>query len=345
MKQRLIRYILGLMSLLVLSATIFYVQFLDFLDSPLAITADVVIDVRPGSSMQQVANQLAAVAHLERPRLFGLWARYHGFDTGLKAGEYALRTGMSPRVALAHLMSGQSIQYPVVFIEGTSVRQALTTLWSSPKLLNTLQDKSDPEILSMLHGAVATAMPNPMTSLEGLLFPDTYFYTSGATDISILRRSAAQLQTILAEEWEQREADLPFTTPYEALILASIVEKESGLLSEREQIAGVFVRRLQSGMRLQSDPTVIYGMGEAYNGNIRRVDLDATTPYNTYRIDGLPPTPIAMTGRDALHATLHPSDDRALYFVARGDGGHHFSNTLEEHNAAVRRYLLDNRPQ
>lgn len=345
MRRQLIRYILGLMTLMVVSATIFYVQFVSYLDTPLAITTDVIIEVRPGSSMQQVAHQLASVAALRRPGLFSLWARYHGFDTGLKAGEYALHAGMTPRSALTHLMSGRSIQYPVVFIEGTSVKQALATVWSSPKLLNTLQDKSESEILSMLQTALPNTASSPLTSLEGLLFPDTYFYTSGATDISILRRAAAQLQEVLAEEWEQRAADLPFATPYEALILASIVEKESGLLSEREQIAGVFVRRLQSGMRLQSDPTVIYGMGEAYNGNIRRADLEAATPYNTYRIDGLPPTPIAMVGRDALHATLHPSDDTALYFVARGDGGHHFSNTLEEHNAAVRRYLLDNRPQ
>lgn len=345
MKQRLIRYILGLTTLLVLGAGIFYLQFVHFLDSPLALTAYVVIDVRPGSAMQQVANQLASAAALRHPRLFSLWARYNGYDTGLKAGEYALRVGMTPRSALAHLMSGQSIQYPVVFIEGTTVKQALSTLWSSPKLLNTLQGKSETEILSMLQAVLPTSEQTPALSLEGLLFPDTYFYTSGATDISILRRSAAQLQTVLAEEWALRDADLPFSSPYEALILASIVEKESGLLSEREQIAGVFVRRLQSGMRLQSDPTVIYGMGDSYDGNIRRADLDATTPYNTYRIDGLPPTPIAMAGRDALHATLHPSDDTAMYFVARGDGGHYFSNTLEEHNAAVRRYLLDNRPQ
>lgn len=345
MKRQLIRYILGLMSLLVLSATIFYAQFVSFLDAPLAITTDVIIEVRPGSSMQQVANQLASVAALRRPRFFSLWARYHGFDTRLKAGEYALRAGMTPRSALTHLMSGRSIQYPVVFIEGTTVKQALSTLRNSPKLLNTLQDKSESEILSLLQAVLPTEERTQAISLEGLLFPDTYFYTSGATDMSILRRSAAQLQAVLAEEWAQRDADLPFTTPYEALILASIVEKESGLLSEREQIAGVFVRRLQAGMRLQSDPTVIYGMGDAYNGNIRRVDLEATTPYNTYRIDGLPPTPIAMVGRDALQATLHPSDDTTLYFVARGDGGHYFSNTLEEHNAAVRRYLLDNRPQ
>ncbi len=345
MKQTLFRCILGLITLLVLGVVIFYVQFSRFLDSPLAITAEVVIDVRPGSSMQQVASQLASTAALEHPRLFSLWARFNGFDTGLKAGEYALRAGMTPKSALAHLMSGQSIQYPVVFIEGTTVKQALDTMWSSPKLLNTLQSKSESEILAILQTVLPTGGQTSAPSLEGLLFPDTYFYTSGATDLSILRRSAAQLQTVLAEEWALRDVDLPFSTPYEALTLASIVEKETGLLSERTQIAGVFVRRLQSGMRLQSDPTVIYGMGDSYDGNIRRADLDAMTPYNTYRIDGLPPTPIALVGRDALHATLHPSDDTALYFVARGDGGHYFSNTLEEHNAAVRRYLLDNRPQ
>ncbi len=328
---------LGMTTTLLIGTAVFYAQFIHYLDSPLDITADVVINVRPGSSMQQIANQLASEAALGQPRLFSLWARFKGFDTGLRVGEYALQVGMSPRQALTHLMSGRSIQYPVVFIEGTSVRQALDTLWNSPKLQNTLRDKSEEEILA--------ALQSPYANLEGLLFPDTYFYTSGDTDLSILRRAAAQLQTVLTGEWEQRGDNLPFTTPYEALILASIVEKESGMLSEREQIAGVFVRRLHAGMRLQSDPTVIYGMGDSYNGNIRRVDLEATTPYNTYRIDGLPPTPIAMTGRDALHATLHPSDDTTLYFVARGDGGHHFSNTLEEHNAAVRRYLLSNPQQ
>ena len=334
MTSTLIRYIFGLTAMLSLVCTGLYFQFEHYLDRPLEISGELVIDIRPGSSMQQVANQLAEEAGLRQPRIFSLWTRFNGFDTGLKAGEYALQEGMSPRSALTHLMSGQSIQYPVVFIEGTNVRQALNTLWTSPKLLSTLKGRSDEEILSILQ--------SPSTSLEGILFPDTYFYTAGATDVSILRRAAAQLQTILAKEWEDREVGLPLSSPYEALILASIVEKESGMLSEREQISGVFVRRLLAGMRLQSDPTVIYGMGDGYNGNIRRVDLEATTPYNTYRIDGLPPTPIAMVGRDALHATLHPSDDTALYFVARGDGGHHFSNTLEEHNAAVARYLLNN---
>ena len=171
-----------------------------------------------------------------------------------------------------------------------------------------------------------------------MLFPDTYFYTAGTSDLEILRRAQRRLAQVLDQEWENRADNLPLQSAYEALILASIIEKESGLLSERERIAGVFVRRLQRGMRLQSDPTVIYGMGESFDGNLRRVDLETSTPYNTYRINGLPPSPIAMAGRDAIHASLHPVEEDVLYFVATGDGGHYFSVSLDEHNAAVRRY-------
>lgn len=334
MKKRLLRYFLLLIAIAGLATFGAYMEFESYLDEPLPITSTVMVDVRPGTSMNQVALQLADQVALTRPRLFSLWARYHGFDTGLRAGEYELVTGMSPRSALAHLMSGRSVQYPVTFIEGTTSRQALETLWQSNKLQITMQGRSDAEILSALQSSHA--------SLEGALYPDTYFYTAGDTDLSILRRAAERLNDVLAEEWRNRAPDLPYANPYEALIMASIIEKESGLNSEREQIAGVFVRRLQREMRLQSDPTVIYGIGDSYDGNIRRVDLDTTTPYNTYRIDGLPPTPIALAGRDALHAALHPNnDDTSLYFVARGDGGHQFSNTLEEHNAAVRQYLLN----
>lgn len=333
MKKALLRYFLLLVSVTGLAAIGAYMEFEAYLDEPLPISSAVLLDVRPGSSMNQVSQQLAQQVSLTRPRLFSLWARYHGYDTGLRAGEYELVAGMSPRTALAHLMSGRSVQYPVTFIEGTTSRQALEVLWQSSKLEITLQGRSDEEILAVLQSS--------FTSLEGALYPDTYFYTSGDSDLSILRRAAGRLNDVLAEEWESRAPDLPYTDPYEALIMASIIEKESGLNSEREQIAGVFVRRLQMGMRLQSDPTVIYGIGSSYDGNIRRVDLDTTTPYNTYRIDGLPPTPIALAGRDALHAALHPSNDTFLYFVARGDGGHQFSNTLEEHNAAVRQFLLN----
>src|SRR5690606_1344210 len=249
------------------------------------------------------------------------------------AGEFELRPGMSPRSALMHLMHGPMVQYPVTFIDGTTTRQALAALWASQKVAVELDGLSDEEIL--------TALGNPFPHLEGILYPDTYFYTAGTSDVAILRRAVARLQTVLNEEWEQRAPTLPYASPYEALIMSSIIEKESGLNSERDQIAGGFVRRLQVGMRLQSGPTMIDGMGDTYEGNIRRVDLDTTTPYNTYRIDGLPPTPIALSGRTAIHASLHPGDGSYMYFVARGDGGHQFSTTLEEHNAAVRQYLLN----
>lgn len=307
------------------------------LDEALPIDTPHIIEITPGSSLRQVANLLARDVGLPYPRLFSYWASSQGFDKNIRAGEFSLDPGMSPRTALQHLMSGQSVQYPITFIEGTTVQDALSTLWSSPKLRITLQGLTESEIIA--------AISSPFESLEGALFPDTYFYSAGMSDEDLLRRASARLQQVLSQEWETRAAGLPFASPYESLILASIIEKETGILSEREKIAGVFIRRLQRGMRLQSDPTVIYGMGETYNGNIRRVDLNTITPYNTYRINGLPPTPIAMTGRDAIHASLNPSDESFLYFVATGDGGHQFSTTLEEHNAAVRRYQSRQNPQ
>ena len=311
-----------------LSAAYFYLQ--HYLDKPLALRTEQIVEVTPGSSLSQVARRLEQGVGLTHPRLFSLWASREGFDRAIRAGEFIISPGMSPRTALQHLLTGPLVQYPFTFIEGTTVREALADLWLAPKLRITLNDSSDEEILA----AIDSDFPN----LEGSLFPDTYFYTSGTTDQALLRRASTRLHQLLEQEWESRAVGLPYESSYESLILASIIEKETGLLSEREQVAGVFVRRLQGGMRLQSDPTVIYGMGDDYQGNIRRVDLETSTPYNTYRISGLPPTPIAMTGRGAIHASLHPSDGTYLYFVATGDGGHQFSTTLEEHNAAVRRY-------
>ena len=305
-----------------------YLQY--YLDRPMTLTAEQLIEVTQGSSLTQVARRLEQDAGLAHPRLFSYWARNEGFDRAIRAGEFMISPGMSPRTAMQHLLTGSLVQYPFTFIEGTTVRSALETLWESPKLRITLQNSSDEEILA----AIGSEFP----SLEGALFPDTYFYTAGTTDQALLRRASTRLQQLLEQEWETRAVSLPYASPYESLILASIIEKETGLLSEREKIAGVFVRRLQRGMRLQSDPTVIYGMGESYNGNIRRVDLETSTPYNTYRINGLPPTPIAMSSRGAIHASLHPLDEPYLYFVATGEGGHQFSTSLEEHNAAVRQY-------
>jgi len=332
MPRRLLQIAGGFFAIGVLSLAAGYIWWQRYLDSPLPVSRAVILEVRPGSAMGQVATELSAQTGLRHPRLFTLWTRYIGKDTAIRAGEFELQPGLTPRLALNYLLEGPFVQYPVSFIEGTTVREALAALWRSPKLLPSLQSSDDLQILAALN--------SPSASLEGLLFPDTYFYTAGTTDLSILRRAAARLDEVLAEEWAVRAENLPYQSPYEALIMASIIEKESGTFSEREEIAGVFVRRLESGMRLQSDPTVIYGMGAAYNGNIRRVDLETLTPYNTYRIDGLPPSPIALSGRDAIHASLHPQAGSYLYFVARGDGGHVFSTTLEEHNAAVRRYQL-----
>ncbi len=331
-RKLIIRSILALVALVgvvLLSANILLER---YLDAPIPLQQTQIIEIRPGSSLRQVANLLEAQVGLSNPALFSYWAQREGFDRAIRTGEFAISPGMSPRGALQHLVSGQAVQYPVTLIEGTTVQDALATLWASPKLTITLQGLSDEEILA--------AIGTPFAHLEGSLYPDTYFYTAGMTDRDLLRRASTRLQQVLTEQWEARAVGLPYDTPYEALTLASIIEKESGLFSEHGEIAGVFVRRLHSGMRLQSDPTVIYGMGDAYDGNIRRVDLETTTDYNTYRINGLPPTPIAMAGRNAIHASLNPSDGDTFYFVATGDGGHHFSATLSEHNAAVRRYQL-----
>lgn len=331
MRLRLRWLMLALGTLLVLwGAGRVYLQ--HYLDTQLSLNAPVIVEIRPGSGLGQVIRQLSTELPLQHPKLLTWWAREEGYERAIRTGEFEITPGMTPRSALQHLISGPAVQYPITFIEGSTVRSALQSLWRSPKLRITLEGASDEEILA--------AIDSPLPFLEGTLFPDTYFYTAGTTDREILQRANQRLNRILEAQWQERPVGLPYATPYEALIMASIVEKESGLLSERERIAGVFVRRLHNGMRLQSDPTVIYGLGESFDGNLRRVDLDTTTPYNTYRINGLPPSPIAMAGENAIHASLNPSDESYLYFVATGDGGHYFSTTLDEHNAAVRRYQL-----
>jgi UPF0755 protein len=335
-RRRAASVLLGMVLLATGGSVAAFVWLQRYLDAPLPIASAVIIEIPTGSSMATVAALLQRHAELRYPRVLTLWARYAKVDTAIRAGEFELQPGITPRAALNHLLRGPFVQYPVAFIEGTTVEEALNTLWSSPRVLPTLQGLDDAELLA--------ALKSPRDSLEGLLFPDTYFYTAGTTDLSILRRASARLDQVLAEEWGQRQQDLPYTSPYEALILASIIEKESGMVSERSEIAGVFVRRLRLGMRLQSDPTVIYGMRDTYNGNIRREDLESITPYNTYRINGLPPSPIALSGRDAIRASLNPAPGTALYFVATGDGGHVFSDTLEAHNAAVRQYQLGLEP-
>ena len=305
------------------------------LDRPLALAAPLTFEVRRGESLRSVAARLQRRGVLSQPRWLLWWAWERGETAAVRAGEYRLTPGMTPKSLLALLVSGRVVQHRITLVEGWTVRQALQALAAEPALRHTLAGVS-------LDGLLA-ALQLPPGHPEGRFFPDTYFFTRGASDRDILRRAYRRMERVLARAWAGREPGLPLETPYEALILASIVEKETGRRDEMPKIAGVFIRRLRLGMKLQTDPTVIYGLGEGFDGNLRRRDLEADTPYNTYVHPGLPPTPIALPGRDAIEAVLHPAPGKALYFVAKGDGSHHFSATLREHNRAVARYQLGHR--
>ncbi len=293
---------------------------------------ELVLRVAPGSSLRSVAEQLEERGGLRHAWLWRHWARLRGHAKAIKRGEYRITRDMSPRDILRLLVRGEVIQYTATIPEGVTLARAIGLLHRQTDLVRELSGADDPALLRLAR---------PSESAEGLFFPDTYHYSLGDSDLDLLRRARRKMRELLAEAWPQRAADLPFDDPYSALILASIVEKETGLASERPIIAGVFIRRLRSGMRLQTDPSVIYGLGRAFSGDLRRSHLaDPGNPYNTYRHAGLPPTPIALPGRAALQAALCPAPGEALYFVARGDGSHQFSATIEEHSAAVRQYQL-----
>jgi len=296
-----------------------------------ALTTIAIYEVVPGSSVSRVANDLYSRDYLIHPILFRLLSNWQGVGGSIQSGEYELRPGMSAADILDAMVAGRNVQYRLTLLEGWTVAEAVQAIRDAEKVKLTLAE-------TITYPDLAAALGLQQDNPEGMIFPDTYFYTKGTSDVELLRRAHARLQDVLAQSWSQRLGALPFTTPYEALILASIIEKESALGSERTEIAGVFIRRLEQGMRLQSDPTVIYGLGANFDGNLRREDLRAETAYNTYRIHGLPPTPIALAGADSIHASLNPAQSDALYFVSRGDGSHYFSSTLEEHNAAVNRF-------
>ena len=291
-----------------------------------------IYEVRPGTSLNRLAHDLQREAIIEHPRFFILLGRELAVATRLQAGQYRLDPGMTPQVLLERLSSGAVVQHTLTLIEGQTFREMLELIHASDELGHTLQEVDSEDVMAEL----GHADEHP----EGRFLPDTYRFPIGTTDREFLQRAYRAMAELLAGEWENREPELPLESPYEALILASIVEKETGLAAERPLIAGVFISRLEKGMRLQTDPTVIYGMGEAFDGNIRSRDLRADTPYNTYTRDGLPPTPIAMPGADAIRAVLHPDRKGYLYFVARGNGAHYFSRTLEEHNRAVQKFQL-----
>lgn len=288
--------------------------------------------VPQGSHIGRLARDFEQRGWVKRADMLRHWYRFKGQAGNIRAGEFALFDTDTVNSLMQRIISGEVVQHPVTVVEGMRFSDFRVALKAAPGLEQKTADWDDAQIMAAL-GAEGV---HP----EGQFFPDTYFYTLGASDLSLLKQSYERLQQTLAQEWENRAEDLPFKSAYEALILASIIEKETGVASERAEIAGVFVRRLQKRMKLQTDPTIIYGMGDRYKGNIRRRDILEATPYNTYVIKGLPPTPIALPGAAAIHATLHPADGEALYFVATGDGGHYFSATLEEHNRAVRKYQL-----
>lgn len=304
----------------------------EFLDTPLA-PADggALIDVQRGDGLADVVAALGETADW-RWRVLG---RLDPNAARLQVGEYRVETGTTPLELLSKLAAGDVVLHAFTIVEGWNLRELRAAMGANTVLLSTLSAVPDSDLPARL------GIEGP--SAEGQFLPETYRFPRGTTDEAFLRRAHADLRRVLARLWEQRAQGLPLETPYEALILASIIEKETGVAGERGRIAGVFARRLQRGMRLQTDPTVIYGLGVAFDGDIRRRDLRTDTPYNTYTRHGLPPTPIAMAGEPALHAALHPEPGEALYFVATGTGGHHFSATLEEHNAAVRRYQLGQR--
>lgn len=288
--------------------------------------------IAPNSGLRSIANQLVAQGVLREPWRFVLIAKLLNKEQYLQAGSYTLNKNISPYQLLLSLNYGKATQGSVTFIEGRTFAQMREKLANNDAVKQTITSLSDREIMQLL-GSTYNAP-------EGLFFPDTFYFNRHTTDIALLKISYDAMQAKLDKAWQNREENLPYKNSYEALIMASIVEKETGKSSERPMIAGVFINRMRFGMRLQTDPTVIYGMGLQFNGNIRKKDLLTDTPYNTYTRSGLPPTPIAMPGIAAIEAALHPAKTKALYFVGKGDGSHAFSNDLNEHNRAVVRYQL-----
>lgn len=294
------------------------------------VAAEMRFEIARGESLDAIAGRLAAARVAVHPFWFKAFAFHRQLASRLKAGEYLLPAGATGADILQLFADGRTVQYAITFPEGWSYRQLLRALRDNPNLRHTIADE---DVAGML-AAIGSDRPHP----EGLFFPDTYFFEKNTQDVELLKRAHERMRKVLDEAWQQRAADLPLDSPYQALILASIVEKETAAAEERPRIAGVFARRLQKGMLLQTDPTVIYGMGEHYHGDITRKDLREPTPYNTYVNAGLPPTPIAMPGKAAITAALHPDAGAALYFVARGDGRHAFAATLSEHEQNVERY-------
>ena len=305
------------------------------LNQSLKLESERLIEVVPGDTPGRLLNRLEAEGVLDGALWLRLYWRFKLPGQPLHSGEYRLVPKQTAQDLLGLWQRGEVVQYSLTLVEGWSFRQVRAALARQQALQQKLADLDDRALMKLLG--------LPGVSPEGRFFPDTYRYVRGMSDLDLLRQARKRLDQVLDEEWLRRAEGLPYRKPYDALIMASMVEKETGVAEERGQIAGVFVRRLRLGMRLQTDPTVIFGLGERYNGNLTRAHLQQPTPYNTYVINGMPPTPIALAGREAIHAALNPVAGKSLYFVARGDGSHVFSETLEQHNRAVREYQLKRR--
>ena len=302
-----------------------------WLHAPLGMDKDTVdLSIEPGTSPRGVARAVADAGVQVDPRVLYAWFRVSGQDRQIRAGSYELDRGTTPRSLLQKLVPGDEALRSVTLVEGWNFRQMRAALAASEQL--------KPDTAGLGNEAVMVALGRPGVHPEGRFFPDSYTYAKGSSDLAVMRRAMQAMDKKLDAAWSQRQADTPLKSADEALILASIIEKETGRASDRPLVAGVFTNRLRIGMPLQTDPTVIYGMGESFDGNLRKRDLQTDTPWNTYTRGGLPPTPIAMPGKAALLAAVQPGQTRALYFVAKGDGTSHFSPSLEEHNRAVNQY-------
>ncbi|MBY7840643.1 endolytic transglycosylase MltG [Vibrio fluvialis] len=308
-----------------------------YLSQPLDIQSEQLVTIPSGTSLNGALSLMTKHGWIDSQFAEKLVRRFHPELTQIKAGTYQLMPDMKLAQALKLLVSGKEHQFAITFVEGSRFSEWMAILEQNEQLKHTLTESSEADI--------AKQLGIEQSKLEGLFLAETYHFTKGVSDLDILKRAHRKLEGILNSAWETRQENLPLTSPYQALILASIIEKETAVESERERIASVFVNRLNKRMRLQTDPTVIYGMGDNYEGNIRKKDLRAPTPYNTYVINGLPPTPIAMPGEASIRAALNPEQSAYLYFVASGNGGHVFSKNLTEHNRAVRAYLKQLRQQ
>ena len=300
-------------------------------DSLVQIEQETEFVIVPGDSLIRVLSRLESEGVIEHPMVFRLMTALEGGSTSLQAGEYLITPDMTKQELLRTFLQGLVRQFSVTLVEGRTLKEALAVLNAHPKLSSPMELN---DVIAIVNEMEKGGDP------EGLFYPDTYHFEAGTSVETILRIACERLEKVLAQEWESKAEGVPYKSPYEALIMASIVERETGAPFERRDIAGVFVRRLNKGMRLQTDPTVIYGVGDRYTGRITRRMLREPTAYNTYVIRGLPPTPIALVGREAIHAALNPKEGAYLYFVAKGDGTHQFSKTLTEHNRAVRKYQI-----